>query len=266
MLRCLHGLGDAVQFIRYAPLLKETCRTLTAQSHPELVRLLSCVPSVDRAVTWGEAEDEWDVQMEVTELPRIFRTDLDTISAQVPYIFIPRASKEWARGLIEGPPSLKVGLIWRASNWDESRSLSASDIEPLLATPGCSFYVLQKNADRRIDAHDLQIHADDVADTAELMCGLDLIISVDTMTAHLAGALGKRTWVLLPVAADWRWMSNRTDSPWYPTMTLFRQTGSRDWQETVASVAVALRRMAAVTAPIDRPVRCKQVGRRSKDQ
>lgn len=109
MLRCLHGLGDAVQFIRYAPLLKETCRTLTVQSHPALVRLLSCVPSVDRAATWGEAEDEWDVQMEVTELPRIFRTDLDTVPAQVPYIFIPRAAKEWAKGLMEGPPSLRVG-------------------------------------------------------------------------------------------------------------------------------------------------------------
>jgi hypothetical protein len=244
MLRCLHGLGDTIQFIRYAPVLKKTCRKLTVQSHPELVRLLERAPGVDRAVTWEQAEDDWEVQMEVTELPRIFRSELQTIPGPVPYLSVAAEWLHWADQILSEPHALKVGLVWRASSWDERRSIDARDLSSLLNVANCKFYILQKNADVIPPGCDLQRCIVDVADTAALMSRLDLIISVDTMTAHLAGALGLPTWLLLPVDADWRWMNERTDSPWYPTMKLFRQHTPGDWRTPLEVVATELKRKA----------------------
>jgi hypothetical protein len=132
-------------------------------------------------------------------------------------------------------------LVWRASSWDERRSIDARELHSLLNVTNCKFYILQKDADALPPGCDVQRYVVDVADTAALMLRLDLIISVDTMTAHLAGALGRPTWLLLPVDADWRWMQKRTDSPWYPTMKLFRQASPGDWRIPLEAATCELR-------------------------
>jgi hypothetical protein len=240
MLRCLHGLGDAIQFIRYAPLLKQTCQSLTVQCHPELVTLMRQVPGVDRAVTWGEGEQDWEIQLEVTELPRVFQTSVSNIPSAVPYIVLSDQQLRWGEGLLGQRHSCRVGLVWQASAWNPKRSIPPSHLMPLLSNGRCEFYIVQKGADSSLPARDIQQYANDVADTAASMAQLDLIITVDTMTAHLAGALGIPVWILLPVRADWRWMLNRADSPWYPTATLFRQKKEGDWKGVITQVVESL--------------------------
>ncbi|MGH9325941.1 MAG: glycosyltransferase family 9 protein [Terriglobia bacterium] len=246
ILRCLHGLGDTIQFIRYAPLLKSTCRSLIVQSHPQLVTLMECVPGVDGAITWGEEQrSEWDLQMEVTELPRAFRTTIATIPRTVPYINVPQERFEWASGFFASRDSLRVGICWQSGDWDPSRSIPLEEFAPLFTHDHCDFYALQKNADPAAITpypalEELESHASDVRDTAALIQNLDLVISVDTMTAHLAGALGKPVFVLLPGAADWRWMLERRDTPWYPTARLFRQKEPARWENVARAVLDAV--------------------------
>jgi len=239
MLRCLHGLGDTIQFIRYAPLLRAKARSLTVQVHPQLVRLIDSVAGVDRTITWDEQEGDWDIQMEVIELPRAFRSSISSIPAEVPYL---HASRELACRTASS--RLRIGLHWEAGPWDASRSIPIESFAPLISDSAHDFYCLQKGVDARdigIGLHDLEVFADDIYDTAGLIMGLDLVISADTMSAHLAGALGKPVWVLLPFEADWRWMLNRCDSPWYPTMRLFRQPEQGEWQPVLNDVGAALK-------------------------
>lgn len=224
MLRCLHGLGDTIQFIRYAPLLRRTCAHLTVQTHPELVTLVRTVEGVDKAGTWGESED-WDIQMEVTELPRAFRTSVDTIPAEIPYVKVQRENRASGR--------MQVGLIWQSSQWNPARSIPFELLRPLVEGSHCDFHFLQKDAetDRR-----------SVLDTAHRMIQLDLVISVDTMSAHLAGALGRPVWILLPEFSDWRWMKYTTRSPWYPTAELFRQQEQGNWGGVIETICERLKR------------------------
>jgi hypothetical protein len=252
MLRCLHGLGDAIQFIRYAPLLKKTCHSLTVQCHPELVTLMRQVPGVDDAVTWGEGEEAWQLQLEVTELPRAFRTSISSIPSNVPYIFLSDQQRRWAAEYLGPHSQFRVGLVWQSSTWNPKRCVPPAKLTPLFSNHRCGFYSLQKDAQLTIPVYDLQQHAKDVADTAALMMQMDLIISVDTMTAHLAGALGIPVWILLPLDADWRWMLHRQDSPWYPTATLFRQDKDDSWQSVVRLVMEKLDRLLIATKPADR--------------
>jgi ADP-heptose:LPS heptosyltransferase len=240
MLRCLHGLGDAMQFIRYAPMLKQTCQYLTVQCHPELVTLMRHVDGVDRAVTWGEDEDAWQQQLEVTELARAFRTSAYNIPSSVPYISLSDQHLRWAGERLGRRRAFRVGLVWKSSTWNPKRSIPPSYLMPLLLNRRCEFYILQKGAESALPAHDIQKYANDVADTAALMAQLDLIITVDTMAAHLAGALGVPVWILLPARADWRWMLDRDDSPWYPTATLFRQKKEGDWKGVITQVVESL--------------------------
>lgn len=255
ILRCLHGLGDTVQFIRYAPMLKATCRSLIGQTHPQLVTLMETVPGVDRVITWGEDQrSEWDLQMEVTELPRAFRTTIATIPRTIPYLNVPQERFEWASGFFPGRDCLRVGLCWQSGDWDRSRCIPLEELKPLFTCDRCDFYILQKNADPAIilrcpALHELESHASDVRDTAALIQNLDLVITVDTMTAHLAGALGKRVFVLLPRAADWRWMLERCDTPWYPSVRLFRQRETACWEDVARAVLTALDRLRKHQAP-----------------
>jgi len=249
MLRCLHGLGDTIQFIRYAPLLRQTCRSLTAQTHPQLVRLIEGVLGVDRVFTWGPGSGaesfDWDVQMEVTELPRAFRTTISNIPAVTPYIQVSPERIRWASGLFRNHENLRIGISWDAGPWDPLRSIPLEEFSPLFECKNCCFYELQKGADpdrlRRCGAiYDLESYAANVQDTAALILNLDLVITVDTMTAHLAGALARPVWILLPARADWRWMLRRCDTPWYPTARLFRQKQLGDWRETIEEIRAAL--------------------------
>jgi hypothetical protein len=247
MLRCLHGLGDTIQFIRYARQLKQTCRSLTVQTHPQLVTLIEGVLGVDRVCTWAtnyvENRSDWDMQMEVTELPRAFRTLPSTIPATVPYIFIPQDRIEWGARCVGVEKALRVGLCWESGPWDPARTISLSDLSILFSCADCRFYSLQKHAnvpDYQNLIVDLEANSVDVRDTAALILNLDLVITVDTIAAHLAGALGRPTWLLLPAQCDWRWMLNRTDTPWYPTMRLFRQHKSGSWNPVITEVFAAL--------------------------
>ncbi len=248
MIRCLHGYGDAIQFVRYAQLIRREARSVILQTHPELVYLLRELPYVDDVISWAEDQSKtnaWDQQLEVMELPRVFRTTLPTIPAAVPYLFVGEARRKRslaALGTARGP---RVGILWRASNWNPARSLPLSTLAPVLRTPGVSFYSFQRGEGRAELAdcafahriHDTAPHSPDIADTAADLLHMDLLVTVDTMAAHLAGALAKRVWMLLPYHADWRWMLDRRDSPWYPTMRLFRQPAPGDWHAPINEVA-----------------------------
>jgi hypothetical protein len=249
MLRCLHGLGDAIQFIRYAPMLKQSCRSLTVQTHPQLVTLLEGVAAVDRVCTWGpgyiENASDWDMQMEVTELPRIFRTTVATIPAATPYIQIPKERIEWGASRLDATKKMRVGLVWETGAWNIERCIHLNELSPLLSCEDCCFYSLQKGAvlpsmPGSGPLCDLEAHSVDVRDTAALILNLDLVVTVDTMTAHLAGALGRPVWILLPATADWRWMLHRNDTPWYPSARLFRQHVPGDWRGVAEDLSVAL--------------------------
>jgi HAMP domain-containing protein len=250
VVRCLHGFGDAIQFLRYGPALRARATRVIFEAPLELVALLRCKPFIDEVISWSDGSSHgfgaWDQQIEVMELPYANRTTLHTIPASVPYLAIKQVST------VFNSPRPKVGLVWSASNWNPSRSILLSDLDPILSIPGVTFYSFQHGEPReqlraRQDGnliHDTSSFCRDILDTATALVQMDLLITVDTMAAHLAGALGIPVWVLLTREADWRWMTNRTDSPWYPTMRLFRQVSSGDWRSTVTAVAEEIRRLA----------------------
>jgi len=238
LVRCYHGLGDTIQFIRYAALLKKIAAEVIVWVQPSLIPLLRDVKGIDRMLPLhdGVPEVEYDVDLELSELPHLFRTTLETIPAQVPYLFVepaPLASDGWRR----------VGLIWRSGDWDERRSVPFSQVQRLARVRGVEWHILQREPVTAGWDGELGVISggDNPVDDARVMRALDLVISVDTMTAHLAGALGVNTWTLLPHDADWRWMLERNDSPWYPTMRLFRQPAPGRWDLVVDEVVKELR-------------------------
>lgn len=237
LLRCYHGLGDTLQFIRYAPLLKAISAEVIVWTQPSLIPLLQSVRGIDRLLPLhdGEPEVEYDVDLELNELPHLFRTTLTSIPADVPYIFVEPASLPRS-----GP--LRVGLIWQSGDWDNRRSIPFSDVKRLGHVPGIDWHILQREAAcAGWDGTFGSISGgDNPLDDARIMRELDLVVSVDTMTAHLAGALGVPTWTLLPREADWRWMLDRVDTPWYPTMRLFRQREKGNWDDVIDNVAEQL--------------------------
>jgi ADP-heptose:LPS heptosyltransferase len=244
LIRCLHGLGDAIQFVRYAALLKAAGSRIIVETHPELVSLMALMPAVDEARTWASDSiqpDEWDNQIEVMELPYAFRTTLATIPAPVPYFAIgERAMREARERLRLDKLRPRVGLVWASSGWNPARSLPIRQILPLLQCDA-SFYSFQRGPERealhvlkmRRAVFDTAHCTSEIAGTAADLCHMDIVITVDTMIAHLAGALGRPVWVLLPFDADWRWMTDRGDSPWYPTMRLFRQSSPGEWSRVI---------------------------------
>ncbi len=254
MLRCLHGLGDTIQFIRYAPLLRTACRSLTVQTHPQLTTLLEGVPGVDRVITWEQPEGPWDLQMEVTELPRAFRTTLATLPGECPYVYLPPERVVWAAQWFPQRRGLRIGVCWRSGPWDSSRNIAMEQFTPLLVSGRHQFFNLQKGS-AGASLLDLEHYAGDVRATAALILNLDLVITVDTMTAHLAGALGRPVWILLPSIADWRWMLDRRDTPWYPTARLFRQSQQGDWSAVMEQVGAALNHYESAGGDCGGPLR-----------
>ncbi|HSL52917.1 MAG TPA: hypothetical protein VK868_00925 [Pyrinomonadaceae bacterium] len=233
LVRCYHGLGDTIQFIRYTPLLKAIAAEVIVWVQPSLIPLLQSVRGIDRLLPLhdGSPEVEYEVDLELNELPYLFRTTLATVPADVPYIFVEPVSLS-RNGL------LRVGLIWQSGDWDNRRSIPFSELKRLAQVAGIEWHILQRDAARAGWDGSLGSLSggDNPLDDARLMRALDLVISVDTMTAHLAGALGVNTWTLLPFESDWRWMLDRHDSPWYPTMRLFRQREEGKWSVVVDEV------------------------------
>jgi Tfp pilus assembly protein PilF len=239
------GMGDTIQFIRYAPLIADRGGQVILQCQPELVRLMETVPNVSRVVSKIPAEDDFDAQCALLSLPTLFGTSLQSVPASIPYL---RADAELASRWRQRLPSdvVKVGLAWagRADYVDDrNRSLSLELLAPLLEMKNVTFISLQKRASSPASSFpllDWSSEFTDFADTAALIDQLDLVISVDTAVAHLAGAMGRPVWTLIPFAPDWRWMLKRDDSPWYPTMRLFRQPKLGDWETPIRQIVHAL--------------------------
>lgn len=250
------GLGDSIQFIRYAPKVKALGGRVVCITHPPLMRLFRDCDGVDQFVETGQPLPHFDMEAPLMSLPGIFGTTLANIPARVPYILPPgQTSPVIDRLLSHRGREIKVGLVWaggpKAKN-DMVRSCPWECFAQLAQAAGVSYYSLQKgpsSADtarlaERLPLTDLGGALSDFADTAAAIASLDLVISVDTAVAHLAGAMGKPVWVLLPRAPDWRWLLDRDDSPWYPTARLFRQQRTGDWPELLQRVAGALTQSA----------------------
>lgn len=243
LVRCYHGLGDTIQFVRYAPLLQAVASEVIVWAQPALLPLLSTVHGIDRLVPLhdGTPEVAYDVDVESMELPYIFRTTLATIPAAIPYLHVDPA-------LLPRHDHLAVGLVWTSGGWEQARrSIPVALLAPLARVPGVQFYILQRGPALGQDAPGFGIlsGSDHILEAARVMRALDLVISVDSMPAHLAGALGVPVWTLLDAAADWRWLVGREDSPWYPGMRLLRQASPGAWKPVLRRVAIELGRLQA---------------------
>jgi hypothetical protein len=252
------GMGDTLQFIRYASLVKRRGGTVIVESQPPLVKFLSACPGIDRVVAYGDELPPFDVHAALMSLPAIFGTRLESIPNEVPYLLVDTELRQKWRDELASQPGFKVGITWQGrqeTNWVAYRSIPLQKFAPLAQIPGVKLFSLQKGAGveqlltRTFEVTDFGNRLDEQTgpflDSAALMRNLDLVVTADTATAHLAGALGVPVWVALPVVPDWRWMLDRTDSPWYPTMRLFRQTRLGDWESVFAQMADELKMLAS---------------------
>jgi tetratricopeptide (TPR) repeat protein len=248
------GYGDAVQFVRYAPLLKARGAKVILLCQAPLARLMNSAGGVDRvisAITSPAELPPFDAHCPMMSLPFHFGTRLDSIPADAPYLSAePSLRSQWAAKMGVATAPLKVGLAWSGSPTnknDRHRSIALEKLAPLSGADA-TFYSLQKGPAAAQAAHppagmhliDLTADLKDFADTAALISNLDLVITVDTAVAHLAGAMDIPAWVLLASEQDWRWLLKREDSPWYPALRLFRQSTPGDWPPVIERVATAL--------------------------
>jgi tetratricopeptide (TPR) repeat protein len=247
------GLGDHIQFARYARAIQERGGRVWLQTPKPLERLYSTLDGVDRLISEEDAEDlgGFDLQIPIVSLPRIFGTTLDSMPAPVPYLWVPDGEVAACRACLPAAGErLRIGIVWASRPGGpagERRDCGVEGFAALGRLPGVALYSLQFGE----RAGDLAAHPEcgitdlsgvigDFATTAGFVQAMDLMITVDTAMAHLAGALGQRVWTLLSEPADWRWLTGRDDSPWYPTMTLFRQRRPGDWRRVFAAVEEAL--------------------------
>ncbi|HAT50623.1 MAG: glycosyltransferase family protein [Nitrospirae bacterium] len=230
------GFGDTIQMIRYAPLLAQRGGKVLVSCDPLLQRLFATMPSVEHAATLESPFPKADYCCPMLSLPQRFATCVETIPRKVPYLFPPQTPPFFPGE--KDPFHPRVGLIWRGKSRGQ---LTASAFAPLLDIPGIQFISLQKdllpNELDHLPITDAQTHLTDFAATSTIMAPLDLIISMETAAAHLAGAMGKPVWILIPYASEWRWLSEGTEAPWYPTATLYRQTKPDSWTDTIAQMA-----------------------------
>jgi tetratricopeptide (TPR) repeat protein len=236
------GFGDTIQFIRYAPLIVERGAKVIFECKKELISLLKNVDGVNQIMELGGKPFRFDVHCHLMDLPFIFDISLDNIPANVPYISVnPALIHKWGEKIQQERATLKVGLVWGGGS---GKYCNLKTYSLLGSLDKIIFYSLQKgpaadeakNPPDGMQFIDLTNEIYDFTDTAALIEHLDLVISVDTSVAHLAGALGKPVWTLLPFASCWRWMRNSEDSPWYPTMRLFRQPSPGDWESVIIKV------------------------------
>jgi len=242
------ALGDALQFVRFVPMMQGRGARLILECPPPLLPLFASMTGIDQCVARGQPLPPFDWHCPLQSLPRIFRITLDNIPNAVPYLFAPKERvRRWA-ARVPTDGQLNVGLVWAGSvgghRW---RSQTVEIFQPLAALPGVRFFSLQKGPAATqappdgLHLIDYTAELHDFADTAALVQQLDLVITVDTSMAHLAGALAKPVWVLIPAISDFRWLLERTDSPWYPTMRLFRQPcNDGQWGRVTMCVAQAL--------------------------
>jgi tetratricopeptide (TPR) repeat protein len=252
------GIGDTIHFVRYLPLVKARGGQTIFACVKSLVGLLSGSPGIDRVINkekLPELNVNFDVQAAVMSLPYIFRTDLSNIPANVPYLQATERLKEKWRRRLAADKNFKIGISWTGNpenTVNYLRSCPAVLFAPLARLPGVSLYSLQKGEKTGEQLKELQKEAGvtdlsgeltDFTETAAAIENLDLVISVDTAVAHLAGALSRPVWIMIPLVPDYRWLLNREDSPWYPTMKLFRQKDHGNWEELFARVRRELEKL-----------------------
>lgn len=248
------GFGDAIQLIRYAPLVAERCSKVIIWCKKELKTLLRNVPGVYGVIGRGEDLPDFDAHCPLLNLPLIFNTTLESIPTKIPYITADSILVRRWRDRIESDSSrLKVGLVWATGEGELSKikSFPLDAFSEFARVRNVSFYSLQKgteaeqakNPPKGMKLIDYMGEIDDFADTAALIENLDLVISADTAAAHLAGALGKPVWTLIPAVPIWQWMLEREDSPWYATMRLFRQHSLGEWNSVITRVSEELAKL-----------------------
>lgn len=252
LLHAEQGLGDVLQFVRYAPMVAERGARVLLEVHASLVPLVGGMPGVTRAFAIGETPPPFDLHSSLMSMPRAFRTTLANVPAEVPYLSAPDQHVGAWRERIGTSRKRRIGIAWSGTASPWNRAIPLAMLAPLAMRPDCELHVLQTEIwpeDRatletlpQIWNHSASLK--DFADTAALATLMDMVISIDTAAAHLAGALGKPAWVLLPVGPDYRWMLERTDCPWYPTMRLFRQTELNRWEPVIATVTRELDALA----------------------
>jgi tetratricopeptide (TPR) repeat protein len=261
LLHAEQGFGDTIQFVRYVPLVAARGAEVILEVQPPLMRLLQGVPGVQHLIAHGDPLPAFDLQCPLLSLPLAFGTKVSTIPNCLPYVCTDAAvRKPWARRL-DTEKRLKVGLVWAGSpahGKDRTRSAPAECLAPLLRTEGAAFYSLQVGGRpgdyERLAAAgplcDLAPLLTDFAETAAAIEHLDVLIAVDTAVAHLGGAMGAETWLMVPYVPDWRWMLNREDTPWYRNMRLFRQPARGDWPAVVERMRQELAAKIASREPV----------------
>jgi hypothetical protein len=248
-------LGDSIQFLRYVPLVACRAASVVLQVQPSLVSLVQGLAPDCRVVPTGDPLPPTDLQCPLLSLPHAFGTTLSTIPADVPYLFADSVLvRAWQERLADAGEGPRVGITWSGNPShanDRNRSIPLGSFRDIAAA-GCRFVAMQpqvRTSDRAElatwkDVFDAGPLLQSFADTAALLQALDLVIAVDTSVAHIAGALGRPVWILLPFSPDWRWMLDRQDSPWYPSARLYRQGADRDWGPVLARVRADLAALA----------------------
>ena len=253
LLHCEQGFGDSIQFIRFAPLLQRRGARVVVLCPQPLEKLFQSAEGVDFVTSCVENLWPCAFQVPLMSLPGLLGIQLDTLPARVPYLF---ARANHNRFLNEAGGRIRIGLVWRGNPGhknDRNRSIDVQHLLSLLAMDGCLFYGFQRDVRQEeremLEKHDnfidLGPRLNDFSDTAAALAELDLVLAVDTALVHVAGAMAKPTWVMLPFVPDWRWLLGRQDSPWYPTVRLFRQKKPGDWQGVVEHVKTELHRIHA---------------------
>ncbi|HZY17917.1 MAG TPA: hypothetical protein VFE82_05505 [Ramlibacter sp.] len=255
LVRCEHGLGDTLQFSRFLPAVAARARELHVMVQPPLVELLRAVPGIGQ-VHNGWRGPDWpahELEVEVMELAYALRASADTLPPPLPFDTAAASPFADLDRSLRSDGRLRVGLLWAASEWDPSRSIPLAQLRTLLDLPHVRFFGLQQGpaalqaAAAGWPIEPLWDRTTSVVDAAAAMRHLDLVVCVDGMPAHLAGSLGRPTWLLLKHDADWRWMDDRSDSPWYPAMRLWRQSRPGDWASLVGRVARGLQLLSDPT-------------------
>jgi tetratricopeptide (TPR) repeat protein len=260
LLHAEQGFGDTIQFCRYVPRVVDRAARVIVEVERPLHELISTLPGGARIVSRGDPLPDFDIHCPLLSLPLAFRTRLETIPSEIPYLFAAEKKTNAWRERLGQHEMPRVGLVWSGSSRkeqrdanriDRQRSIAFDQLAPLLEITECEFYSLQKGDDPVAQLHNSPLHqrvidwtADlhDFSDTAALIENLDLVITVDTSVAHLAGALRKPFWLINRFNTCWRWLLDREDSPWYSTARIFRQPSWGDWTSVIHKIAFELRR------------------------
>ena len=256
---CQWGLGDTFMYVRYLKLLKNLGATVLCACQKPLKNLLLLCPYIDSCITDLSQLPYFDFQAPISYLPEVFNTTVDTIYNEIPYLYAEKNLIEYWKNYFETDKNFKIGICWQGSNHNDTqmklRPIQLKMLTPLFMIPNVKIFSLQQidgleqipTLPPQCILHQFDKNFDTThgsfMDTAAVLKNLDLVITIDTSIAHLAGALGTPVWVMLSYANEWRFLTDRSDSPWYPTiMKIFRQSKKRDWNEVIENIIVTLQK------------------------